>query len=327
MPVTKSRSTAETKKPPRRKGRKKPARPPKTLMAELARRGPHRVLRGDLGIVGMPGQVFTPNSGQKLPALAVGHAWLADSHRYRDLLLHLASWGFVTAAPDANSGFLASDTGHAADLRSALAIISHVPLGFADDGSGGAVTVDPERLGFLGHGFGAAAAVLAASAETLYGQAPVEVSGVAALFPAPTTSALLPAAETVTAPGLIIAGAGELDTVDANALPLAAAYGGDVVLRTVPKGNARDLLERRTVKALIGFNGSDRALHSVIRAVCTGFLLYTVAGDDEYEAFADPATTLGKLGVIDLDDPPDIGIDQFSRLLGAKPSKRRARRG
>lgn len=289
-------------------------------MTELSRRGPHKVLRGDLGIVGMRGQVFTPASGRRLPAIALGHAWLADSRRYRDLLYHFASWGFVAVAPDGNSGVLASDTGLAADLRGALGLVSRVPLGF------GAVTVDPDRLGLVGHGFGAAAAVLAASGQQVQGQPAPEVSGVAALFPAPTTSVLLPAAGLVTAPGLVVAGAGELRTVDSNALTLATAYAGDVVLRTVPKGNAKDLLERRTVKSLIGMNGSDRALHGLIRAVTTGFLLHTVAGDTEYQAFTDPSATLGKLGVIDLDDPPAQAVDPVSHLLGAKPRKRRTRK-
>ena len=65
----------------------------------------------------------------------------------------------------------------------------------------------------------------------------------AAVFPAPTTSALLPAAESVTAQGLVIGGS-VLDGVQANPLPLAQAYGGDVVLRTLPGGASADLVEK-----------------------------------------------------------------------------------
>ncbi|MGK2320866.1 dienelactone hydrolase family protein [Gordonia rhizosphera] len=297
----------------------KPSRSPDKLLSEVTRRGPHRVLRGDLGIVGMPGQVFAPNSGRGLPAVAFGHAWRADHRRYRDLLWHLASWGFVVVAPDGNSGVLASDAGHAADLRAALGIVSHVTLGL------GAVTVDPDRIGLAGHGFGASAAVLAAADEQILGQPAPAVTGVAALFPAPTTSILRPAAELVRAPGLIVAGAAELDTIDANALPLAKVCGGDVVLRTVSKGSAVGLLERRTIGSYLGVsNGADRGLHALVRAVCTGFLLHTVAGDREYQAFADPAATFKRLGVVDLDHPPVTEVDPISRLLGAKPHKRRA---
>lgn len=290
-------------------------------MSALARRGPYQVMRGDLGVVGMPGQIFTPATGRGLPALAVAHTWLADSSRYRDLLYHLASWGFVTAAPDANSGFLASDVGLAGDLRATLDVVTNIPLGF------GAVTVDPDRVGLLGHGFGAAAAMIAASSQPLGGHAAPAIAGLAAVFPAPTTSVLLPAAALVDAPGLIVCGSDELETVDSNALTLAQAYGGDVALRTVPKGNARDLLERRTVKAFVGRNGSDRALHGLIRSVCTGFLLHTVAGHADYAPFGDPAEPIGKLGGVDLADPPAIEVDPISRLLGAKPRKRRTKTG
>ncbi|MGC5254915.1 dienelactone hydrolase family protein [Gordonia sp. DT218] len=289
-------------------------------MAPLSRRGPHRVLCGDLGIVGMRGQVFAPESGRRLPAIALGHTWMADSRRYRDLLYHFASWGFVTVAPDENTGFFASDVGLAADLRAALGVVARVPLG------SGAVTVDPDRIGLVGHGFGAAAAVMAAADQPILGQPAPAVAGVVAVFPAPTTSMLLPAAGLVTAPGLIVAGAGELNTAEANALPLAQAYAGDVALRTVPKGNARDLLERRTVKSLVGMNGSDRAVHGLVRAACTGFLLHTVAGDTEYQGFSDADSSLGKLGVIDLADPPVQPVDPVSHLLGVKPSKRRTRK-
>lgn len=290
-------------------------------MGELARRGPHKVLRGNLGVVGMRGQIFTPATGRRLPAVAFGHTWLAGSERYRDLLYHFASWGFVTVAPDSNTGFLASDIGLATDLRSALGVVTNIPLGL------GAVTVDADRLGFVGHGFGASAAVVAASDQPLGGLPVPSVGGVAALFPAPTTSILLPAAGLVSAPGLIVTGAGDLETMDSNALALAKAYGGDVVLRTIPKGNARDLLERRTVKAVIGRNGSDRALHGLVRALCTGFLLHTVAGEAAYSGFADPSETVGKLGLIDLDSPPPITVDPVSRLFGAKPKKRRSKKG
>ncbi|WP_419221159.1 dienelactone hydrolase family protein [Gordonia sp. CPCC 206044] len=298
----------------------KPSRSPDKLITELTRRGPHRVLRGDLGIVGMSGQVYAPATGRKLPAIAFGHGWLADSRRYRDLLYHFASWGFVTVAPDGNAGALASDAGLAADLRAALRIVSHVSLGM------GAVTVDPSRVGIVGHGFGGSAAVFAAADVQLLGQPAPDVAGVAALFPAPTTSSLQPAAALVSAPGLIVSGASELHTVDSNALPLAQAYGGDVVLRTLGKGNARDLLERRTVKSLIGMNGANSAVHAQVRALCTGFLLDTVADDPEYQAFGDPQAHLGKIGVVDLADPPASAVDPVAKLFGAKPRKRMGRK-
>ena len=304
---------------------KTPSESPKELMGRLAIRGPYRVLRGDLGIIGMPGQVFAPSSqtwlparkrqSDKWPAIAFGHSWLADSGRYRDLLYHLASWGIVVAAPDAERGVLASDTALAASLRSALDVVSYVPLGF------GAVKVDPEQVGYAGDGLGASAAVLAASTLTLHGQAPRAVKSVAAVFPAPTTSALLPAAESVTAQGLVIGGS-VLDGVQANPLPLAQAYGGDVVLRTLPGGASADLVEKFGPGRLVGINGADRKVHSQVRALLTGYLLHSLTGDVEYQAFSDPEVALGGFSTGDLDDTPEL-LDPISQLLGAKPPKKK----
>lgn len=297
-------------------GKKKgPSQPPAALMTQLARRGRHRVLRGDLGFVGIPGQVFTPESGTRLPAVAFGHAWLADSARYRDLLFHLASWGLVVAVPDAQRGPFASDAALAADLRATLLAVANVPLGF--DG----LSVNRDRLGLVGHGFGASAAVLAASSETLLGQRPPKVRSVAAVFPAPTTSILLPAAASVTVPSTVIAAGNDVDTYTANALPLARALGGDVTLRTIPGGSDRGLLEKRGLAALVGFNGADRKTHSQVRALLTGFLLNTLADDPEYQAFADPEAILGDVANLDPAEPESDERDRFSKLVGAKAPK------
>ncbi|HKI43609.1 MAG TPA: hypothetical protein VKA66_25335, partial [Mycobacterium sp.] len=52
------------------------------LVAALSRRGPHRVLRGDLAFAGLPGLVYTPEAGLNLPAVAFGHDWLTGAARY-----------------------------------------------------------------------------------------------------------------------------------------------------------------------------------------------------------------------------------------------------
>ena len=69
----------------------------KKLFSALTRRGPHRVLRGDLAFAGLPGVVYTPESGMNLAGVALGHDWLAGGHRYEGTLEHLASWGMVSA--------------------------------------------------------------------------------------------------------------------------------------------------------------------------------------------------------------------------------------
>ncbi|HEY7594672.1 MAG TPA: alpha/beta hydrolase, partial [Actinophytocola sp.] len=58
----------------------------KHLAEELSHKGPHRVLRGDLALVGLPGVVYTPTSGLGLPAIAFGHGWLQPPQRYLGLL-------------------------------------------------------------------------------------------------------------------------------------------------------------------------------------------------------------------------------------------------
>lgn len=300
------------------KQKTKPSASPDTLMLTLSRRGPHKVLRGDLGIVGVPGQVFTPAEGSNQPAIAFGHAWLRDSSRYRDLLFHFASWGIVAVAPDTQSSVLASDAGLAADLRSALDIVAHVPLEF------GKIRVNPDKLGVVGHGFGASAAVMAASSATINGQPPADLRGVVSLFPAPTTPDLIPAARSAQAPALIVGGK-DLAAMDANPLELAQAYGGDVVLRTLDGSKAVQLLEKPGIKHLLGINGADKKVHAAARAATTGFLLHTLTGDPEYQDFVDPEATLGKLHTVDLDDPPADPVDPISKLFGAKPSKRSAR--
>ena len=83
----------------------------KDAVEQLSRPGPERVLRGDLGMVGIPGVVFAPEEGLGLPAVAFGHDWLQPAERYADLLRHLASWGIVAAAPSSHRGAAAEPRG------------------------------------------------------------------------------------------------------------------------------------------------------------------------------------------------------------------------
>src|ERR1044072_1976949 len=129
----------------------------KHLAEELSHRGPHRVLRGDLALVGLPGVVFTPTTGLGLPAIAFGQGWLPPPERYPGLLRHLASWGFVVAAPATQRGPLASHRLLAADLRTAVDVCTGVRLGDGD------ISVDAGRLGLAGHSTGGGSAVLAAA--------------------------------------------------------------------------------------------------------------------------------------------------------------------
>src|ERR1700758_1444251 len=149
------------------------------LLSALTRRGPHRVLRGDLAFAGLPGVVYTPDSGFNLPAVVFGHDWLTGVRRYRRTLEHLASWGIVAAAPDTERGLAPSAPNLAYDLGTALDIVAGVRLG------PGQISVHPTKLGLAGHGFGGSAAVLTAAAR-LAGSSGARFvpKTVAALFPA-----------------------------------------------------------------------------------------------------------------------------------------------
>ena len=131
----------------------------KTLVSNLSKRGPHRVLVGDLSYVGLPGVVYTPAKGKGVPGIAFGHDWRAPVEDYHATLRHLASWGIAVAAPNTETGFVPDHRGLANDLESALQILGGVRLGE------GEVTVSPAKLGLAGHGMGAGAAVLAATSS------------------------------------------------------------------------------------------------------------------------------------------------------------------
>ncbi|MBM7366780.1 hypothetical protein [Gordonia hydrophobica] len=289
------------------------APPPDKLMKELARRGPNKVDRGDLGIVGMSGQLFAPRTGRDLPAVAFGHGWLVGSARYRDLLFHLASWGIVVAAPDGSRGLFPSDIDLGTDLRAAATVVGSVRLGT------GAITVDPARIGLAGHGFGAAAAVRAASDAILLGRPPIRVKALASVFPAPTTADLNAAASTVTVGSLVLAGSAHLASMTGNALDLAENLAGDVALRTLADAEASDLLETPSIRSLIGVNGADKAVHKAVRAQLTGFFLHRLTGDEKYAAFSDPEVTMGESAAIDVPNETRPELDTVSQLLGSKP--------
>ncbi|MGJ0119252.1 dienelactone hydrolase family protein [Williamsia sp. MIQD14] len=285
----------------------------KKLFAQLSRRGPHRVLRGDMAIVGLPGVVYTPESGTDLPGVAFGHGWITHSRQYRDTLEHLASWGIVVAVPDTERGPLASDRALAVDLETSLQIISSVRLG------SGAITVHPERLALAGHGLGASAAVLAAG-DSQHARA------LAALFPAPTGPAVLPAAHRARVPALILAAPKDLDGMTSNALALRNALQGDqVALRTIPKSTNRGLAEGFSVRKRLGDGSDHSTTQKATRAMLAGFLLAhlggtaargrTAIGDPTYSDFADPAVAIGKLETVDADTVEIDSADPITRLL------------
>jgi hypothetical protein len=272
------------------------------LVAALSRRGPHRVLRGDLAFAGLPGVVYTPDSGHNLPGIAFGHEWLTGAARYSGLLEHLASWGIVAGAPDTQRGLAPSLLNLAFDLGTALDIVAGVRLGPGD------ISVHPAKLGVAGHGFGASAAVFAAAGM------PGKLAAVAAIFPAVTSPRAEEPAASLKVPGIILTAPGDTTALNSNALSLSRVWGA-ATLRIVSKADAGGLVEGRRITQIVGAAGPHRATQKSVRALLTGYLLYTLAGDKDYRDFADPDVQLPKTDAPDLDAPPIAPEEKIVALL------------
>jgi dienelactone hydrolase len=272
------------------------------LFAALTSQGPHRVLRGDLAFAGLPGVVYTPEAGLNLPGIAFGHDWVTGAARYSGLLEHLASWGIVAGAPDTQRGLAPSVLNLASDLGVALDIVSGVRLG------PGNISVHPAKLGLVGHGFGGSAAVFAAAGM------PAKPSAVAAIFPTVTAPPAEQPAATLKVPGLILSAPGDPKTLNSNALALSRAW-DTATLRIVSKAQAGGLVEGRRLTKVLGLAGADRKTQRSVRAVLTGYLLYTLGGDKTYREFADPDVELPKTNAVDPDAPPVTPEEKIVALL------------
>jgi pimeloyl-ACP methyl ester carboxylesterase len=267
----------------------------KKLFAALTRRGPHRVLRGDLAFAGLSGVVYTPELGMNLAGVAFGHDWVAGADRYHGTLEHLASWGIVAAAPDTETGIAPSVLNLAFDLGTTLDIIAGVRLG------PGKISVHPTKLGVVGHGFGGSAAVFAAAGM------PAKPNAIVAIFPTVTKPPAQQPAASLPVPGLVLTAPGDPMTLRSNAVELARVWKG-TTLRTVNKAKAGGLIEGRRLARVVGLPGADRSTQKVVRGLLTGYLLHMLTGDKTYRDFTDPEVDLPKAPVVDpfADDPVTI---------------------
>ena len=258
----------------------------KKLFAALTHPGPHRVLRGDLAFAGIPGVVYTPESGLNLAGVAFGHDWLAGADRYAGTLEHLASWGIVAAAPNTETSIAPSALNLAFDLGTTLDVVSGVRLG------PGKISVHPTKLGVVGHGFGCSAAVFAAA-----GMAD-KVKAAAALFPTVTKPSAAQPASGLRVPGLILADPGDPASLRSNAVELARAW-KPATLRTVAKVTAGGLVEGRRLARVLKMPGADKGTQRIVRALLTGYLLHQLTGDKSYRDFSDPEVALPRAEVLD----------------------------
>jgi dienelactone hydrolase len=266
------------------------------LVAALSRRGPHRVLRGDLAFAALPGVVYTPQAGLNLPAVAFGHDWLTGAARYSGLLEHLASWGIVAGAPDTQRGIAPSVLNFAFDLGTALDILAGVRLG------PGNISVHPAKLGVAGHGFGGSAAVFAAAGM------PEKPAAAVAIFPTVTNPPAERPAATSKVPGLILTAPDDPKSLNSRAPALAAAW-DTATLRIVRKAEPKGLIEGRRLTKVFGLAGPHRRTQRRVRALLTGYLLFTLGGDKTYRDFADPDVKLPWTDELDPEAEP-VGLEE-----------------
>lgn len=268
----------------------------KKLFKALTRRGPHRVLRGDLAFAGLPGVVYTPESGLNLPGVAFGHDWLASGMRYSGTLEHLASWGIVAAAPDTETGIAPSVLNLAFDLGTTLDIIAGVRLG------PGKISVHPTKLAVAGHGFGGSAAVFTAAGM------PSRLKAVAALFPTVSRPPAEQPAASLQVSGLILADPGGPVSLRSNAVELARAW-KPATLRAVNKVTAGGLVEGRRLARALKLPGEDKGTQKIVRALLTGYLLHELTGDKAYRDFGDPDAVLPRTHLMDPHADEPVGLE------------------
>lgn len=237
----------------------------KDALGVLSRPGPHEVRIGDLGLVGLPGVIYTPVEGLGLPAVVLGHDWLQPASRYVELLRHLATWGFVAAAPDTQRGPIPSVTRFSADLLTTLDVVCGVRLG------DGRISVDARRTALMGHGIGAGAAMLAAARRERLG-------AVVTLAPSKVRPSNIDAAKEITAPTLHLAA--EADSwvpAAGHAEPIAAA-GLDadrpVQLRSLDKAGHLGFCAGRHWSSILFQNKAEPKTRKITRALVTAFLMH-----------------------------------------------------
>ncbi|MBN9644043.1 dienelactone hydrolase family protein [Corynebacterium mendelii] len=250
----------------------------KKHLSALSRRGPHRVLVGDLDYVGLPGKIYVPAKGNGIPGVVFGHDWLTGINNYHRTLRHLASWGIAVAAPDTELNTLADHRCFSADMDTCLQVLAGVKLGE------GNVTVSPGKLGLVGHGMGGGCAVLAAAGRDT-------VTAVVPIFPAATSPKAEMAARKVTATGLVI-GSGQDNLFDAgNPAKLAYKWGGTCLYKEIDNGNQWGFSENLGRKLLLGLGLPQYSAQETIRGLVTGFLLHQLDEQSKYKAFSDPEAT------------------------------------
>jgi hypothetical protein len=172
----------------------------------------------------------------------------------------------------------------------------------------GNISVHPAKLGVAGHGFGGSAAVFAAAGM------PAKLAAVAAIFPTVTSPPAQQPAATLKVPGLMLSAPGDPKTLNSSALGLSRAWDAGT-LRIVSKAEAGGLIEGRRLTQVLGLGGPHRGTQKSVRALLTGYLLYTLGGDKTYRDFADPEVQLPKTDPVDPEAPTVTPEEKIVALL------------
>lgn len=272
------------------------AKKAKKVLGQLGRRGPHDVDFGDLGFTGAPGRVYVPRiKARKAPLVAFAHDWTKNSSHYHDTLKHLASWGFIVVASDSGTRMFSSQSKYVDALSASIEAAVFATLG------NGSLRPDVDAIGVVGHGLGASVAATLASYRT-------DLQAVVCAFPKAAAAGPVGRASLISAPGLVISADGGEDAPEATAL--AQIWNGPCVHRRV-EATQDGLVERSPLLRSVGLASGDHKTQLVVRRLTTGFLLSTLAGDDDYAEFSDeeaaiPGTTLVDSALVQKEEEKEL---------------------
>ncbi|MEU7903551.1 chlorophyllase/cutinase-like alpha/beta fold protein [Actinoplanes sp. NPDC049118] len=207
--------------------------------------------------------------------VAFGHGFLQGVGKYTSTLTHLASWGYVVAAPTSQGGLSPNHSAFADDLNATL---TWFVAQDTTSGSRFAGHIDPAALGLSGHSMGAGASILAAARNP-------GARSVANLSAAETNPSAATAAATVRIPAMLVSG--ERDTIAPPAdhqVPIYQAKPAPKQLRTVVGGNHCGFMDSNSLfcdSATIDRPTQQR----LTRRLLTDWFRYTLSGDtSRYDA-------------------------------------------
>ena len=136
---------------------------------------------------------------------------------------------------------------------------------------------------------------------------PAKPKAVFAAYPTITKPPAEQPAASLSVPGLILTDPGDPMSLRSNAVELARAW-RTATLRATSDTKSGGLVEGRRLAPVVGLPGANRSTQKIVRALMTGYLLHTLAGDKEYKDFTDAEVELPKAPVLDpfAGDPVDL---------------------